>query len=61
MLTDIQDKNYWRLNVQETAELLETDEKNGLSAQEAKDRLAAFGRNTLKTAKKEDRLKIFLS
>ena len=61
MLANIQDKKYWRLSVEETAEFLETDKENGLSAQEVKDRLARFGRNTFEAAKKADKLKIFLS
>src|SRR3989344_5560248 len=61
MLANIQDKKYWRLSMEETAEFLETDKENGLSAQEVKDRLARFGRNTFEAAKKADKLKIFLS
>ena len=57
----IQDKFFWHLSLEETAQLFEADIKRGLFAQEAEDRLAAFGKNTISTSKKAVGLKIFLN
>ncbi|HEY4503051.1 MAG TPA: HAD-IC family P-type ATPase, partial [Candidatus Paceibacterota bacterium] len=61
MIGNIQNKNFWHLTFEETAQLFETDVEKGLSAQEAKDRLLAFGKNTISTSKGAPRLKIFLN
>ncbi len=57
----LQNKNFWHLSSEETAELFDTDIERGLSAQDAKDRLAIFGRNTFESSKKTGALKIFFS
>ncbi|KKS32130.1 MAG: ATPase, P-type (Transporting), HAD superfamily, subfamily IC [Parcubacteria group bacterium GW2011_GWC2_42_12] len=49
------------MSVEETTEILETNAESGLSAQEAEDRLNAFGRNTFETSKRTGKIKIFLS
>lgn len=61
MNSNIQNKNFWHLSFEETARLFETDIEKGLSAQEIKDRLSAFGKNTISTSKKAAGLKIFLN
>lgn len=61
MDSNIQNKNFWHLSSEETARLFETDIEKGLSAQEVKDRLSAFGKNTISTSKKAVGLKIFLN
>lgn len=61
MDSNIQNKNFWHLSSEETARLFETDTEKGLSAQEVKDRLTAFGKNTISTSKKAAGLKIFLN
>lgn len=60
MHTDLQNKKFWYLSLEEVAQLLETDAERGLSAQEVKDRLSVFGKNTISTSKKAVGLKIFL-
>ena len=61
MNSNIQNKNFWNLSPEETAKLFETDIEKGLSAQDVKDRLLAFGKNTISTSKKAVGLKIFLN
>jgi len=61
MLDKLQNKKFWQISAEETAQLLETNIESGLSVQEAKDRLDAFGRNTFETSKKTSKIKIFLS
>lgn len=61
MHNKIQDKNFWHLSSKDTAQLLETDIEKGLSAQEAKDRLSAFGKNTISTVRQVAGLKILLN
>jgi len=56
-----QNKNFWHLSFEETARLFETNREKGLSAQDVKDRLVAFGKNTISTSKKAVGLKIFLN
>ena len=58
---NIQNKNFWHLSSEETAKLFETDIEKGLLAQDVKDRLLAFGKNTISTSKKTAGLKIFLN
>lgn len=60
MHTDLQNKKFWHLSPEEVAQLLETDAERGLSTQEVKDRLSAFGKNTISTSKNAVGLKIFL-
>ena len=60
MLNTIQNKNFWHLSSEETARLFETDMEKGLSAQEVKERLLTFGKNTISTSKRAAGLKIFL-
>lgn len=59
--SNIQQTNFWHLSSEETARLFETDVEKGLSAQDVKDRLLAFGKNTISTSKKTVGLKIFLN
>ncbi|MBY0294344.1 HAD-IC family P-type ATPase, partial [Patescibacteria group bacterium] len=61
MISVSKDEKFWHLSVEETATLFKTDIERGLSAQEAKDRLAAFGKNTLGTSSKTAGLKIFFN
>ncbi|OGF61766.1 hypothetical protein A2662_04315 [Candidatus Giovannonibacteria bacterium RIFCSPHIGHO2_01_FULL_45_33] len=61
MDSNIQNKNFWHLSSEETAQLFETDIEKGLSAQDVKDRLLAFGKNTISASKKTAGLKIFLN
>ena len=61
MNSNIQNKKFWQISAEETAQLLETNAESGLSAQEAEDRLNAFGRNTFETSKRTGKIKIFLS
>jgi len=61
MLQELQSKNYWHLTMQETAEILETDLKNGLSQEEVGKRITIFGRNVFDTTKRTSKLKIFLN
>lgn len=61
MNPNIQDKTFWHLSFEEVADLFETDIEKGLSAQESKSRLVAFGKNTISTAKKTAGLKIVLN
>ncbi len=61
MDSNIQNKNFWHLSFEETARLFETDTEKGLSAQEVKDRITAFGKNTISTSRKAAGLKIFLN
>lgn len=61
MNPNIQDKTFWHLSFEEVAHLFETDIEKGLSAQESKSRLVAFGKNTISTAKKTAGLKIVLN
>jgi len=51
MLTSLQEKKFWHLSVEDTARLFETDIENGLSTEDAKERLVTFGRNALETSK----------
>ena len=61
MNPDIQNRNFWHLSFEETAEVFETDIEKGLSAQEVQSRLLAFGNNTISVSKKMPGLKIFLN
>lgn len=58
---NIQNKKFWHLPHEEVIRLFETDTEKGLSTQDVKDRLVAFGRNTFESGKKTGKLKIFLS
>src|SRR3990167_6060255 len=61
MDSNIQNKNFWHLSSEETAQLFETDIEKGLSAQDVKDRLLAFGKNAINVSKKAVGLEIFLN
>ena len=61
MDTHIQNRNFWHLSSEETARLFETDVEKGLPTQEVKDRLLAFGKNTISTSRKAVGLEIFLN
>ena len=61
MNLSVQNKKFWQISAEETAQLLETNIENGLSMQEVKDRLDVFGRNTFETSKRTSKTKIFLS
>ena len=61
MLTKIQNIKFWQISTTETARFLETNIEKGLSAQEVKERLNAFGKNTFETSKKTSKIKIFFS
>ena len=58
---NIQSRKFWQLSVGETAQLLEMDIEKGLSAQDVKDRLLAFGKNTISISKRAPGLKILLN
>lgn len=58
---NIQDKKFWNLSVKDAERLLETDIDKGLSAEEAVNRLARFGRNSIRSSRRTARLKIFLN
>ncbi len=60
MLNKLQNKKFWQISAEETAQLLETNVENGLSVQEVKDRLDVYGRNIFETSKKRGELKFFL-
>ena len=53
-------KNWWHLDIHETAQALETDLSNGLPGDQAQFRLTRYGPNTLREEKGRGRLKIFL-
>jgi P-type Ca2+ transporter type 2C len=53
-------KNWWHLDIQETAQTLETDLAAGLSEAEVRSRLARFGPNSLREEKGRGRWRIFL-
>ena len=53
-------KNWYSKKLEEIYKEIETNEK-GLSAKEAKDRLAEYGKNTLPKQKKDSVFKIFFS
>jgi Ca2+-transporting ATPase len=53
-------KNWWHLDIQETARTLETDLAAGLSETEVRSRLARFGPNSLREEKGRGRWRIFL-
>lgn len=61
MNLNTQNKKFWQISAEETAQLLETNIEFGLSVQEANDRLDAYGRNTFETSKRTSKIKIFLS
>ncbi|PIT87029.1 MAG: hypothetical protein COU31_05075 [Candidatus Magasanikbacteria bacterium CG10_big_fil_rev_8_21_14_0_10_40_10] len=61
MNLNMQNKKFWQISAEETAQLLETNIENGLSGQEANDRLEKYGRNIFETSKKTSKTKIFLS
>ena len=54
-------QTYHDLTIKDTAELLETDIKSGLSAAEAERRLRSVGRNELKEKKKKGFLRRFIA
>lgn len=56
-----QKEKFWSLSIEDAARRLETDADGGLSPQEAGDRLARFGRNTIRPPRKNPWLNIFLS
>lgn len=57
----MENRKFWHLRVEDTARLLATDTEKGLSAVEAKERLAKFGLNTISVPRRAVGLKIFLS
>ncbi|MFA6304192.1 MAG: HAD-IC family P-type ATPase [Patescibacteria group bacterium] len=61
MLTKIENIKFWQISAPETAKVLETNIKDGLSTQEVKERLNVFGKNTFETSKKTSKIKIFFS
>ncbi len=61
MELNIQNKNFWHMSSDETERLFETDIKQGLSEQNAKDRLLAIGKNSISTSRKAIGLKIFIN
>src|SRR3989338_2578365 len=61
MSDKLQNKKFWQISAEETAQLLETNTKSGLSVREARDRLEAYGRNIFETSKRTSKIKIFLS
>ncbi len=61
MLNKLQNKKFWQISAEKTAQLLETNTETGLSMQEAEDRLDTYGRNTFDTSKRTGKIKIFLN
>jgi len=61
MISDLQGKKFWHLSPSDTARLLETDIENGLSTEEANERLVTFGRNAIETSKRAAWVKIFFN
>ncbi|MDQ3089628.1 MAG: HAD-IC family P-type ATPase [bacterium] len=61
MISNPEEKKFWNLSVEDTARLFETDIENGLSAEEAKERLVTFGKNALETSKRATWLPIFFN
>lgn len=57
----LQNLKIWHLSFQEIAQLFETDVEKGLSPQDVKDRLIAFGKNTIHASKKGVKFKILLN
>ncbi len=56
-----QTNKLWHLSPEEVSQIFKTDTKEGLSEEEAKDRLTTFGKNTIKISKKSAKLKILLN
>lgn len=58
-MEELKDKQFETLKESEVLALLETDPENGLSSQEAQDRLNRFGPNKLQEEKKKSWIRIF--
>jgi Ca2+-transporting ATPase len=54
-------KTFWNITPEETATFFETDIEKGLSGAVVKERLVAFGKNTISTSKRSSGLKIFFN
>ena len=54
-------KPFWSLSFEEVTRLLDTHMENGLKTPEINKRFLLFGRNTIESEKKANKLKIFLS
>ncbi|MCU0680478.1 MAG: HAD-IC family P-type ATPase [Planctomycetes bacterium] len=61
MNLNTQNKKFWQISAEETAQLLKTNIESGLSMQEVKNRLEVYGKNIFEKSKKISKLKIFLS
>lgn len=61
MDTNIQKKDFWRLTLAEALSLLESNAEFGLSEEVAKKRGIIFGKNSISSARRAPRLKIFLN
>src|SRR3989344_9098565 len=61
MDSNIQNKKFWNLSLEDASRLLETDINNGLSAEEANYRIERFGKNSIESSRRTARLKIFLN
>ncbi|AIS52151.1 calcium-transporting ATPase 1 [Thermoanaerobacter kivui] len=53
-------KRYWNMDVEEIKKELETDDKNGLTQEQANERLLKYGKNALKEKKKKSIFSLFL-
>lgn len=53
-------KRYWNMDVEEIKKELETDDKNGLTQEQANERLFKYGKNALKEKKKKSIFSLFL-
>ncbi|MBE3593206.1 MAG: calcium-translocating P-type ATPase, SERCA-type [Thermoanaerobacter sp.] len=53
-------KRYWNMDVEEIKKELETDDKNGLTQEQANERLFKYGKNVLKEKKKKSIFSLFL-
>ncbi len=60
-MNDLKNCNFESLSISQTEQNLKTDLKNGLSEQEASERIAKFGKNELVEKKKKSWIRIFLS
>jgi len=61
MDSNIQNKKFWNLSLEDVSRLLETNINNGLSAEEANYRIERFGKNSIESSRRTARLKIFLN
>lgn len=61
MTKETQNNYFWKLTASETANILSTNLETGLTAHEAASRLFVFGKNELKTDKKNGKIKLLIN